>query len=1481
VARRFLTPQNTQRSEGADGEVDALGREGLSWWFAPQDDQGLPMPDLQAAGQLQAFAAATLQAVSAALAVSPLALVGGTTGADSLSGTAADDLLQGLGGNDTIDGAGGNDLVYGGEAGNDVGSGDDSITTAEGNDTLYGQDGNDSILAGEGDDFVDAGDGNDTVWGHAGIDTLYGGSGSDHLSAGLPIAGVLLVGGGLIDGGSGDDAISSREEDFVRVPYEPIVIKGNTVIGGDGNDQIEASGQDVRLYGDLVDPALPVTAGNDFIRSFGGGVDSRALILAGQGNDSVSSSNADFSTIDGGDGNDLLTVAWDGQSTLIGGSGDDTLSVTFFSGDFGNPFESRGLETTRLEGGSGNDSLLVDSNVDTSGGQTEITLLGGDDADSLTAQDNEADNNASRGMAHVTLDGGNGNDVLSVSGGLDVRLTGGAGRDTFVVTQAQYLTQTLGARVFENLGGTQTSVAAEPLRITDFQAGGSGDVLDLSSVLAGSAVGYLAGSNPFTSGHLSAQQVGADTHIVFDPDGLGAGAASPLALAVLQGVSVGGLVAANFLPSQYIAPNLPPSGTDAVLTLQEDQSRTLSAADFGFTDPNAGDALASVTLLSLPTRGQLQLNGADVTQGQVVAASSLAAGQLVFRPGADENNGGATLYAQLGFTVSDGSLSSTAHNLTFSVTAVNDAPVQSGAGVAPLATTLGQPLNFSSAVLLTGWQDVDVGDVIQAKPVSVSSGNLVNSGGSSWTFTPAAGFTGDVTLQYAVFDLQESAGIGSAIIRVAAAGNQPPTLVAAMPDQQAAQDWLFSAALPTNMFVDADSANFALSASLADGSALPSWLTFNAATRSFSGTPTVAPTSKAPTLLDIRVTATDTQGASTSDTFVLTVNWTRNINGSAGSDVLEGSIANETLNGGNSNDTIRGNGGTDQIYGGSGNDSLIGGSSADYLVGGTGADTMEGRQGNDRYAVDNLLDVVIETAGGGDDTVFATGINYELPFEVEHLNLAATSTAPSSILVGRGNNLFNRITGSTGADSIDGLGGDDTLTGAAGSDTLLGGEGKDRLFAYVANAKDPIANILDRLEGGLGDDLYEIDSANDLVIENPGEGLDTLRSWVTFTLGQNVEVLQLLGTIEALNGFGNGLDNGLTGNAGNNRLEGGDGNDTLTGGLGSDTLVGGSGNDRLFGLVANAQNPNDGDRMEGDAGDDLYQVDSTNDVVVENPDSGYDRVQCWNSYTLGANVEDLILLGTTGNTFLAGNELNNVLIGNSGINLLSGMGGADSMYGGGGSDSYDVNDVGDYVIELVGGGTGDVVYSRLTSYTLPDNVEGLSMLGISSRNGTGNSLANTLVGNEFNNRLDGGIGADSVYGLAGADWIAGGAGNDSLIGGTGGDTFVFDTTLNATPNVDRISDFNGTPDPVTGEQDHLWLDDAVFTAFTGLSSIAGSALLSGAGLTKASSVDHRLIYNTTTGALYYDPDGVGGTAETQFALLTNRAVLDSTDFLVG
>jgi Ca2+-binding RTX toxin-like protein len=110
----------------------------------------------------------------------------------------------------------------------------------------------------------------------------------------------------------------------------------------------------------------------------------------------------------------------------------------------------------------------------------------------------------------------------------------------------------------------------------------------------------------------------------------------------------------------------------------------------------------------------------------------------------------------------------------------------------------------------------------------------------------------------------------------------------------------------------------------------------------------------------------------------------------------------------------------------------------------------------------------------------------------------------------------------------------------------------------------------DRLVGGLGNDIYLVDSNRDVVVEKPGEGKDTVQSTATHTLIDNVEDLALLGTTN-INGTGNVFDNLITGNSGNNLLKGLDGYDTLTGAAGNDTLIGGAGNDTLTGGAGNDQ----------------------------------------------------------------------------------------------------------------------------------------------------------------------------------------------------------------------------------------------------------------------------------------------------------------------
>ena len=496
-----------------------------------------------------------------------------------------------------------------------------------------------------------------------------------------------------------------------------------------------------------------------------------------------------------------------------------------------------------------------------------------------------------------------------------------------------------------------------------------------------------------------------------------------------------------------------------------------------------------------------------------------------------------------------------------------------------------------------------------------------------------------------------------------------------------------------------------------------------------------------------------------------------NLEGGSGSDQLFGNDSDDQLSGSEGNDALDGGTGNDSLDGGDGDDMLLGGIGNDLLDGGIGNDMMQGGRGNDTYSVDSENDIIVENAGEGTDSVQAS-INYVLSGNLEKLTLTGTDA-----IDGTGNELNNTITGNSGANILDGGAGNDTLDGGAGDDMLLGGIGNELLDGGIGN---------DTMQGGIGNDTYSVDSENDVIVENAGEGTDSVQASINYVLSGNIEKLILTGS-DDIHGTGNELNNALTGNSGANMLDGGSGNDTLEGGAGADVLLGGIGNDLLDGGIGN-------DTMQGGEGNDTYVVDNEGDEITENAGEGTDSVQSSVSYALSSSLERLTLTGS-GSVNGYGNDLDNAVTGNAGNNELSGSGGndtisggagndliwggtgndkldggigADTMTGGSGNDTYVVDNESDGITENEDEGVDNVQAS--VSYALSQNIEQLILTGSGSIDGTGNSSDNDITGNRAGNALYGAAGNDTIDGGAGDDTIDGGAGNDLLEGNTGNDT---------------------------------------------------------------------------------------------------------------
>ena len=249
--------------------------------------------------------------------------------------------------------------------------------------------------------------------------------------------------------------------------------------------------------------------------------------------------------------------------------------------------------------------------------------------------------------------------------------------------------------------------------------------------------------------------------------------------------------------------------------------------------------------------------------------------------------------------------------------------------------------------------------------------------GSTQTFsgTPPANFNGQIALKVTASD--GSLNVFDTFTLGVTAVNDAPVLVNAIAEQSARSDEVFTFQLPTNTFSDPDGDTLTYMASLDNGNALPSWLSFNTATRTFTGTPPHELSGN----INLKVTASD-GSLTTSDTFALAITPQNDllINGTLGADILGGD-GGDLIHGFAGNDTISGTGNMNVAFGDEGNDQLYFTGSQNQLYGSEGNDWL-GVNGTNNALVGGAGDEVWIGASGnsntldgqdGDDALFANG----------------------------------------------------------------------------------------------------------------------------------------------------------------------------------------------------------------------------------------------------------------------------------------------------------------------------------------------------------------------------------------------------------------------------------------------------------------------------------------------------------------------------
>ncbi|BFU93210.1 MAG: hypothetical protein NTAFB01_43970 [Nitrospira sp.] len=1265
----------------------------------------------------------------------------GGTGADTLAGGRGDDVLFGgdgldvlLGneGQDVLDGGGGRDGLAGG-AGSDV------LWGMDGNDQLEGEDGNDTLFGGDGFDTLIGGEGDDVLVGGLGTDTLIGGAGADTYVFNL---------------GDGVESLTDAPGEGNKLVFG-LGIKAEDIGVGIGSlvVRIGFTGDAIHIQG--FDPANPTVPVGIETFEFADGTTFTQADLIAKGFDLVGTESSN--SLNGG-------VIY---QNIYGLDGDDIL--------IGGTIENR------LDGGNGNDALFSNGGADQlSGGTGDDVMRGGDGDDVLNG---EAGNDSLEGEA--------GDDVLA--GGIgDDQLYGGEGGDTYRFNIGDGFDS-----LFDSGPGSDTDTVV-------FGSGITSNSVSLSSQFGQIVINVGAGSDGirfgsvfdvFGSQTIEQLQFADGTSITYED-------------LVARGFTIDGTEFDDVLIGTDLADRFQGGlGNDRFEGGEGDDSYFFNVGDGidMIMDSASADASNEIVfgagITSTDLRLDLTSDQSDPNQSDLLIHVGTN-GDAIRLDHFDQHNVLGPRTVEL-FRFADGS------TLTY------DQLLSRGFDLTG-ATSNDQLVGTNVVDRLVGLEGSDVlrgglGDD-QLDGGADNDRLFGGQGNDTYVFGPGSGQDVIVEVQGSVDRIRMAPGVTPSDVVVTRNDNDLVLSLSGGADRLTVT--LYFLAPPLQI----ESVQFA------DGTVWDQTFINNLVQPTITGT-------EGPDVL------VGTQ----SDDRLVGLAGDDQLAGLAGHDLLDGGTGADQLTGGVGNDTYviasagdviteNQNEGIDtalsavsyQLSDNVENLTLtgmaainsIGNEMNNVLTGNSATNVLTGEVGDDTYVV-GAGDTVVELDGEGIDTVLSDR-TYVLGPAVENLTLIG-----NQIINGVGNDLDNRLRGNGAPNILSGRLGDDTYCVGAGDTVVeLPGEGTDTIetaesYQLGANLEnltlfdggmtigvDGIrltgnelnnvltgnrsSNILDGgmgadvLAGGNGDDLYIIDHVGDTVAEGFSAGSDTVQSLVDFTLGINVEVLDL-STGAAHSGTGNELDNRLYGNDGDNILDGGAGNDYVAGGSGSDTyLFGpGSGRDTLQDtvpgevdtiLLAPDVTPDDVVVTTGyplsftalvirivSTGDTITIPDFFNSPAHQQTKAvQFADGTVWNGDTLALHA------GAYPRTTQAGNALDNVLSGGIGDDEMFGNRGNDQLSGEAGNDT------------LQGGDDNDVLRGGLGNDRLYGDTFYFSGVPLNADDVLFGEAGDDLLSGEYgNDTLHGGEGNDTLGGGDGNDVLDGGSGNDSLDGGLGSDVFVF------------------------------------------------------------------------------------------------------------